>query len=76
MTIVRMSEKGQIVVPKEARDKRGYGLGSTFAFLEAKDGDLIFRPVNVEPKLSLIEHLKKFKGVEIPARSHHCPPRL
>ena len=76
MTIVHMSEKGQIVVPKEARDKRGFGLGSAFAFVEAKDGDLIFRPVNLKPKLSLIEHLKKFKGVDLPVRTHHSPPRV
>ena len=76
MTIVHMSEKGQIMVPKEARDKRGFGLGSAFAFLEAKDGDLIFRPVKTRPKLTLIEHLKKFKGVEIAERTHHARPRI
>ena len=76
MTIVRMSEKGQIVVPKQARDKRGFRLGTAFAFLESKDGDLIFRPVNAKPKLTLIEHLKKFKGIEIPQRKHHSPPRI
>ncbi len=71
-----MSEKGQIVVPKQARDKRGYGLGTAFAFTESKDGDLIFRPVNPNPKLSLVDHLRKFKGLEIPERKHHCPPRV
>ena len=76
MTIVHMSEKGQIVVPKEAREKRGFRLGSAFAFLEAKGGDLIFRPVKTRPKLTLIEHLKKFKGIEIAQRAHHCRPRL
>jgi AbrB family looped-hinge helix DNA binding protein len=33
-----MSEKGQIVVPKEIRDRRGFGNGSTFAVLETKAG--------------------------------------
>jgi AbrB family looped-hinge helix DNA binding protein len=70
-----MSEKGQIVVPKQARDQRGFGHGSPFAFFESKDGDLIFRPINVRPKQRLIEHLRKFKGVDIPDRSLHCPPR-
>jgi AbrB family looped-hinge helix DNA binding protein len=69
--IVHMSEKGQIVVPKQARDHRGFGQGSPFAFFESKDGDLIFRP-----KLTLLEHLKKFQGVSIPDRAVHCPPRL
>lgn len=76
MTIVHMSQKGQIVVPKEARDKRGFGLGSAFAFLEARDGDLIFRPVKTKPRLNLIEHLKKFKGVKIVERMHRCRPRI
>jgi AbrB family looped-hinge helix DNA binding protein len=71
-----MSEKGQIVVPKEARDKHGFGKGSAFAFLETSNGQLVFRPVNPKPKLSLIEHLRKFKGLEIPELKAHCPPRL
>jgi AbrB family looped-hinge helix DNA binding protein len=71
-----MSEKGQIVVPKEARDKRGFGHGSAFAFVETNDGDLIFRPVKLKPQLTLIEHLRKFKAVEIPDRAHRSPPRV
>ena len=63
-----MSEKGQIVVPKQARDQRGFGQGSPFAFFESKDGDLVFRPINVHPKLTLLEHLRKFQGVSIPDR--------
>jgi AbrB family looped-hinge helix DNA binding protein len=39
-----MSEKGQIVVPKEIRDRHGFGNGSAFAVLETKDGALSFRP--------------------------------
>jgi AbrB family looped-hinge helix DNA binding protein len=75
MTVVHMSGKGQIVVPKESRSKRGFGHGSAFAFLETKDGDLVFRPVNEKPKKSLIEHLREFRGVEIPVRKHHSKPR-
>jgi AbrB family looped-hinge helix DNA binding protein len=70
-----MSQKGQIVVPKESRNKRGFGRGSAFAFLETKDGDLIFRPVNEKPKKTLLEHLRQFRGVEIPARKHRSKPR-
>ena len=36
MTVVHMSEKGQIVVPKEIRDRRGFGNGSAFAVQETK----------------------------------------
>lgn len=76
MTIVHMSEKGQIVVPKEARDKHGFGQGSTFAFLETKSGRLVFSPVKTKPKLDLIDHIRRLKGIEIPQRKHICPPRV
>lgn len=70
-----MSEKGQIVVPKEIRDRHGFGNGSAFAVLETKDGALSFRPVSAKPKLDIIEHLKRLKGLEIPEIHAHCPPR-
>ena len=76
MTVVHMSEKGQIVVPKEIRDRRGYANGSAFVVQETKDGSLHLRPVNPEPKLDLIEHLKRLKGLEIPEIHAHCPPRV
>jgi len=69
-----MNEKGQIVVPKEIRDRYRLGSGSAFAVLEAKDGALSFRPVSAKPKLDLLEHLKRLKGLEIPVIHAHCPP--
>ncbi len=74
MTIVHM-DKGRVTVPKETRDVRGFEDGTTFAFAETKSGALVFRPVNPRPKLTLVEHLKKFKGVEIPVLSFHGAPR-
>jgi bifunctional DNA-binding transcriptional regulator/antitoxin component of YhaV-PrlF toxin-antitoxin module len=56
-------------VPKEIRDRHGFGNGSAFAVLETKDGALSIRPVSARPKLDLIEHLKRLKGLEIPAIS-------
>jgi bifunctional DNA-binding transcriptional regulator/antitoxin component of YhaV-PrlF toxin-antitoxin module len=56
-------------VPKEIRDRHGFGNGSAFAALETKDGALSFRPVSAKPKLDLIENLKRLKGLEIPAIS-------
>ena len=77
MTIVHMSEKGQIVVPKEIRDSRGFDNGSAFVVLETKSGALVFRPVAVaQPKLDLVDHLLKLKGLDIPEREHHSRPRI
>jgi AbrB family looped-hinge helix DNA binding protein len=76
MTIVRMSEKGQIVVPKDIRDQRGFGNGSAFAVLETKSGSLIFRPIKTAPKLDLVDHLLSLKGIDIPQRENLCAPRV
>jgi AbrB family looped-hinge helix DNA binding protein len=75
MTIVRMSEKGQIVVPKNIRDGHGFGNGSAFAVLETKSGAIMFRPVKTGPKLDLVDHLLRLKGLHIAERQHFCPPR-
>jgi AbrB family looped-hinge helix DNA binding protein len=76
MTVVHMSEKGQIVVPKEIREKHGFSNGSAFSVVEEQSGQLVFRPVKGKPKGDLIEQLSRLKGVQIPERKHHCPPRV
>ena len=76
MTVVHMSEKGQIVVPKDIRDKHGFSNGSAFAVFETRSGFLVLRPVKTRPKLDLVDHLLRLKGLEIPERKHFCPPRV
>jgi len=76
MTIVHMSEKGQIVVPKNIRDARGFGNGSTFAVRHTKSGALVLLPVTAPPKKDLVDHLLEMKGLELPERAVHCAPRL
>jgi AbrB family looped-hinge helix DNA binding protein len=75
VTIVRMSEKGQIVVPKGIRDQHGFGNGSAFTVLETRGGSIVFRPVKTSPKKDLVDHLLGLKGLDIPERRHFCPPR-
>ena len=76
MTIVHMSEKGQIVVPKDIRDQHGFGNGSTFAVRQTKSGALVFRPVQRRPKKDLVEALLELKGLELPEMKFRCAPRL
>ena len=70
-----MSEKGQVVVPKSIRDEHGFGNGSAFAVLETKSGAIVFRPVKSAPKMDLVDHLLRLKGLDIAERQHLCPPR-
>ena len=63
-------------MPKNIRDAHGFGPGSAFAIVQSKDGDLILRPVKSKPKLNLIDHLRKFKELEIPQIKALVHPRL
>jgi AbrB family looped-hinge helix DNA binding protein len=76
MTVVHMSEKGQIVVPKEIRDQRGFGNGSAFAVVQTRSGAIVFRPILGKPKLDLVEHLLRLKGLDIPEMKFHGKPRV
>ena len=76
MNEVLYMDKGRVTIPKECRTRRGLADGATLLFLETKSGALVLKPVKAKPELSLIEHLKRFKGVEIPEIKVHCPPRV
>jgi AbrB family looped-hinge helix DNA binding protein len=65
-----MSEKGQIVVPKDIRDAKGFSNGSAFIVMQTKSGNVVLRPVSGEPKMDLVDHLLGLKGLEIPERKH------
>ena len=46
-----------------------------YLFLETKSGALVLKPVKAKPEMDLIDHLLRFKNLEIPERKHFCPPR-
>lgn len=64
MSITAKVEEGKIVLPANTPWPSG-----TVVRIEPVE-----EPAT--PKLSLIDHLKKFKGVELPAFQAHCPPRV
>lgn len=75
MTIVEMGTNGRIVLPRRLREQRGYDRGSIFALQETKSGRLILQPLDRKPKRTLLEHLMRFKGIQIPERKHFSRPR-
>jgi bifunctional DNA-binding transcriptional regulator/antitoxin component of YhaV-PrlF toxin-antitoxin module len=76
MEVLYMTEKGQVTVPSAARARRKLGYKSTLVFLESASGDMILRPSKASPELDLVDHLRRFKGMEIPERKHMAPPRV
>jgi bifunctional DNA-binding transcriptional regulator/antitoxin component of YhaV-PrlF toxin-antitoxin module len=76
MEVLYMSEKGQVTVPRAARERRKLGYKSTLAFFESASGDMILRPTKANPEVDLVDHLRRFEGVEIPEREHTAPPRV
>jgi|GEM_PF-2972127 len=76
MNDVLYMDKGRVTIPKDCRERRGLADGDTLLFTETKSGEMILRPLNSKPKLTLAEHLKRFKGVEIPAMKFHSAPRI
>ncbi|HEY3760908.1 MAG TPA: AbrB/MazE/SpoVT family DNA-binding domain-containing protein [Verrucomicrobiae bacterium] len=67
MTIVHMSAKGQIVVPKDIRDRHGFRNGSAFAVRQTKSGAIVLKPVQSPGKSGFIDAIRGImSGVEIP----------
>jgi len=76
MTVLYMTKNGQVTVPSAVRARRKLGYKSTLAFLESASGDMILRPSKASPDLDLVDHLRRFKGLEIPERKYLAPPRV
>jgi AbrB family looped-hinge helix DNA binding protein len=76
MNTTLLMDKGRVTIPKESRTRYGIGDGDSLQFFETKSGAMVLRPVRTRPKKSLFEHLKNFKGVEIPEMKFHSAPRL
>lgn len=76
MEVLYMTEKGQVTVPSAVRARRKLGYKSTLIFLESASGDMILRPSKAATELDLVDHLRRFKGMEIPERKHLLPPHI
>jgi len=76
MEVLYMTEKGQVTVPAASRERRKLGYRSTLTFFESASGDMILRPAKPNPDLDLIDHLRRFKGIDIPQRRHSAARRV
>ena len=56
--------------------KHGLGAGSCWMFVETKSGAMVLKAMKDKPELTLVEHLTRFKEVELPELKAHCPPRV
>jgi AbrB family looped-hinge helix DNA binding protein len=76
MNTILFMDKGRVTIPKDCRTRRGLREDGPLFFRESKSGDMVLKPVNAEPELSLVQHLKRFRGVEIPEMKFHSAPRI
>lgn len=67
MTTTRLSTKGQLILPKEVRERHGWAPGTVLEVVERGDAVLI-RPVEAVPETTLAEIVgcTRYEG---PARS-------
>jgi len=67
--------RGRVTIPKAVRERHGLGDNARLEFFETKSGAFVFRPIKETTELSLVEHFERLRGLEIPERTVHCPPR-
>ena len=69
METIKMSSRGQLVVPKSIRDSRGWEAGTEFTVEETKEGLLVtpkrrFPPTTVDQVFGILRWTGKPKTIE------------
>ena len=65
----KLSAKGQIVIPKDVRDRLGFAEGTVLDVIETGDGVILRRPVE-RKKLSVDEAVRQLQQIY----KHEGPP--
>jgi AbrB family looped-hinge helix DNA binding protein len=60
----RISSKGQIVIPRQVRERQKIQPGDDFVLLELSNGDILLRHIQ-RPKKSLVWHLRRLQGLKL-----------
>ncbi len=63
METTKLSEKGQIVIPKDFREKMGLKPGSRFLVIAAEDSIILQRIEVVRQKMAVDDIVNKAKGL-------------
>lgn len=76
---VKVSSKGQLVIPKDVRERLGWPQGSRLEIIETGDGVLLRKPREKRPKLTVgeataeLRKLYRHKGPPIPVEKLSWP---
>lgn len=62
-----ISSKGQVVIPRLVRERQKLRAGDDLFLFELSNGDIVLRRAR-KPKKSLVWHLRRLRGLQIPRR--------
>ena len=62
--LTTISSKGQIVIPRQVRERQEIRPGDDFVLFELSNGDILLRRSRL-PKKSLVWHLRRLRGLEL-----------
>ena len=75
-----LSSKGQVVIPAEIRKAGGLKPGDDLIVSQrpGRAGEILLKKINRSPKLSLVEHLRRLKGLNYqrPPEFSEPPPNV
>ena len=64
-----LSQKGQVVIPQEVRNKLRLQPGDDFIVLWSQTGDILLRPVRKRSDQDWLDALGGLQGLAVPTRS-------
>jgi AbrB family looped-hinge helix DNA binding protein len=64
-----LSQKGQVVIPQEVRNKLRLRPGDDFIVLYSETGDILLRPIRRKNGSGLIKGLRALRGLKVEERT-------
>jgi len=63
-----LSQKGQVVIPQEVRNKLRLRPGDDFIVLYSEPGDILLRPIRRKNRKGLVKGLRALRGLNLEER--------